>query len=63
MKPLRKMMCLGIIVAVASLATACSTSSDAPRTTGSVGYGAHHADFALRPACAGGFGNDRPCSY
>nr|WP_081593602.1 hypothetical protein [Rhizobium mesoamericanum] len=63
MKPLRKMMRLGIIVAVASAAAACSTSSDAPQTTGSVGYGAHHADFALRPACAGGFGNDRPCSY
>ncbi|WP_081499084.1 hypothetical protein [Rhizobium sp. CF122] len=63
MKTLRKMMCLGMVVAIAGVATACSTSSDAPRTTGSVGYGAHNADVALRPACSGGFGNDRPCSY
>ncbi|MBZ9791910.1 hypothetical protein K9B32_17570 [Rhizobium sp. 3T7] len=63
MKTLRKMMCLGMVVAVMGVATACSTNSDAPRTTGSVGYGAHNADFALRPACRSGFGNDRPCSY
>ncbi|OWV99995.1 hypothetical protein [Rhizobium sp. R693] len=63
METLRKMTRLGMAVALAAIATACSTNSDAPRTTGSVGYGAHNADFALRPACSGGFGNDRPCSY
>jgi hypothetical protein len=39
-----------------------STSSNSPLTTGSIGYGRHNADFSLRPACASGFGNDRPCS-
>jgi len=63
MEMLRKIMCVGMFFAVTGIATACSTSSVDPRTTGSVGYGRNNADFALRPACAGGFGNDRPCSY
>ncbi|XUM49917.1 hypothetical protein NBG89_24380 (plasmid) [Rhizobium sp. YTU87027] len=63
MKTVGKTICLGMVVAFVGIATACSTNSGAPRTTGSVGYGAHNADFALRPACSGGFGNDRPCSY
>ncbi|WP_405049305.1 MULTISPECIES: hypothetical protein [unclassified Rhizobium] len=63
MDTLRRMISVGMLVAIAGLASACSTSSEAPLTTGSVGYGRHNADFDLRPACSGGFGNDRPCSY
>jgi hypothetical protein len=51
------------MLAATTVVSACSTTSDTSLTTGSVGYGRHNADYALRPACAGGFGNDRPCSY
>jgi hypothetical protein len=51
------------VLAAATVVSACTTSSDTSVTTGSVGYGAHSADYSLRPACASGFGNDRPCSY
>ncbi|MGR9240096.1 hypothetical protein ACU8OH_14955 [Rhizobium leguminosarum] len=44
-------------------ASSCTTSSNDSVQTGSVGYTAQSADFALRPACRDGFGNDRPCSY
>ena len=50
------------VLCAATVVSAC-TSSDSSLTTGSVGYGAHSADYSLRPACASGFGNDRPCSY
>ncbi|MBX4861310.1 hypothetical protein G9X64_14705 [Rhizobium sophorae] len=47
-----------IVVAVSS--SSCTTSNDSMQT-GSVGYSS--VDYALRPACRDGFGNDRPCSY
>ncbi|MGZ2403648.1 hypothetical protein ACVIKO_000908 [Rhizobium ruizarguesonis] len=51
------------VFVIAMSASACSTSSNDSIQTGSIGYTAHSADFALRPACRDGFGNDRPCSY
>ncbi|MBY5339910.1 hypothetical protein ELG83_15265 [Rhizobium leguminosarum] len=51
------------IFVIAMSASACTTSSNDSVQTGSVGYTAQSADFALRPACRDGFGNDRPCSY
>ncbi|RUM22202.1 hypothetical protein EFQ99_25245 [Rhizobium vallis] len=49
------------VIIVAVSVSSCTTSSSDSIHTGSVGYG--NADFSLRPACASGFGNDRPCSY
>ncbi|MDK4732089.1 hypothetical protein [Rhizobium sp. CNPSo 3490] len=49
------------LIAVAMSVSSCTTSSTDSVQTGSVGYSS--ADFALRPACRDGFGNDRPCSY
>ncbi|MBX4867337.1 MULTISPECIES: hypothetical protein [Rhizobium] len=49
------------VIAIAVSLSSCTTSSSDPVQTGSVGYSS--VDFGLRPACRGGFGNDRPCSY
>ncbi|WP_132651264.1 MULTISPECIES: hypothetical protein [unclassified Rhizobium] len=58
----RKLLAAGAAVIVLATISSCTTSSDSSIQTGSVGYG-QSADFGLRPACLGGFGNDRPCSY
>ncbi|MDO3436403.1 MULTISPECIES: hypothetical protein [Rhizobium] len=52
---------MAMLIAVAMSTSSCTTSSPDPAQTGSIGYSS--ADFALRPACRDGFGNDRPCSY
>ncbi|MBX5170177.1 MULTISPECIES: hypothetical protein [unclassified Rhizobium] len=60
----RKLLAAMTAVFVISMsASSCTTSSHDSVQTGSVGYTSHSADFALRPACRNGFGNDRPCSY
>ncbi|WP_246778985.1 hypothetical protein [Rhizobium sp. BK650] len=62
MSRFRKLLAAGATVIAIAVTSSCTTSSDSSIQTGSVGYG-QSADFALRPACLGGFGNDRPCSY
>ncbi|ANK89052.1 MULTISPECIES: hypothetical protein [unclassified Rhizobium] len=62
MRRIRKLpAAMAMLIAVATSASSCTTSSTDPAQTGSIGYSS--ADFALRPACRDGFGNDRPCSY
>ncbi|WP_112545198.1 hypothetical protein LVY75_17440 [Sinorhizobium sp. B11] len=63
MSQFRKLLIIGSAVIVAVITSSCATSSDSSIQTGSVGYGSQSTDFGLRPACLGGFGNDRPCSY
>ncbi|MFW8585020.1 hypothetical protein ACOJBM_09330 [Rhizobium beringeri] len=54
---------MAAVFVMAMSASACTTSPNDSMQTGSIGYTAQSADFALRPACRDGFGNDRPCSY
>ncbi|MGR9168646.1 hypothetical protein [Rhizobium sp. KDH_Rht_773_N] len=63
MSQFRKLLAAGAAVALVIITSSCSTSPDTSIQTGSVGYSAQGTDFALRPACRDGFGNDRPCSY
>ncbi|NNH67887.1 hypothetical protein [Rhizobium laguerreae] len=57
----RKLLAALTAVIVVAMSSSCTTASNDSMQTGSIGYGS--ADLSLRPACQGGFGNDRPCSY
>ncbi|MBY5345362.1 hypothetical protein ACCS54_01335 [Rhizobium johnstonii] len=62
MLQIRKLLAaLTAVIVVAIASSSCTTASNSSMQTGSIGYGS--ADLSLRPACRGGFGNDRPCSY
>ncbi|EJC84123.1 hypothetical protein Rleg4DRAFT_5919 [Rhizobium leguminosarum bv. trifolii WSM2297] len=61
MLQIRKLLIAVTAVVAVAVSSSCTTSSYDSVQTGSVGYTG--ADYALRPACRDGFGNDRPCSY
>lgn len=63
MLQIRKLFAALTAVAVVAVSSSCTTASHDSMQTGSVGYTSQGDDYALRPACRDGFGNDRPCSY
>ncbi|WP_088676010.1 hypothetical protein [Rhizobium sp. R339] len=61
MLQIRRSLTAVAAIIVVTVSSSCTTSSTDSAQTGSVGYSS--VDYGLRPACSGGFGNDRPCSY
>lgn len=58
----------GALITLSTISTACTTTSGDQTSSirpSSTYYesGYYQDDYSLNPACAGGFSNDRPCSY
>lgn len=62
MNRFRVYMVAGALITLSMITSACTTANgDQTSSIGVSTYGGD--DYALNPACAGGFSNDRPCSY
>ena len=58
----------GALITLSTITSACTTANGDQTSSirPSMTYyeeGYYQDDYALNPACAGGFSNDRPCSY